>query len=321
MSDVSRRSRDGGGRFANEHGEAGAVVLGTPGGSPEPTPWMRVQAAHLATLTNLDVNTIFAVAQDVPDSQPRTAGEAAALQKWCDVTGCQPGQLMFVSSQMQAAAGSGPDSPSAVLAMATGSTLDPANQKMPMWQGGTVEIVVDEDDAEDIFDRAGSEIDTNLYREIYADVDIYGKDEGDFYGVTRDGEEVLLGLGVYLGSRIDLEDGNLEFRGNNTDPRPAYREARKAWRERRQDASETLMSAMGVSVVQESTSEYMMTNEDGGRLRLKANYFDAGRLVETVNWRTAADKDIEAFLGGPATPEGVKTFTLAAAVTARAITD
>ena len=321
MVDVTRRSRDEAGRFANEHAEAGDVTLGTPV-PPEPTAWMKVQAAHLAVLSNLDTQTVFAVAAEVPDSQPRTAAEAANLQKWCDVTGCAPGQLMFIASQMQAAEGLGPASPAAVLAMATGTPADPTKQNLPACPTTTVEIVIDDDDAEQMLDDAGrDDIDLSGYREVYADVNLFGKEEGDFYGVTGDGKEHLLALEVNMGRRMDLDDGYLMFRAGSEDPRPAHRQAQKEWLERRQDAAETLISAMGVSVAKERSYEYMLTNEAGGRLQMHVDYYNIGKLVETVNWRQASEKDIEAFLGGPASQEAVKTFTFAAGITARAVQD
>ena len=320
MADVSRRNRDAAGRFDNEHAEAGDVVLAEAPAADEPTPWMKVQAAQLAALTNLDMQTVFAVGREVPDSQPRTAADAAKLQKWCDVTSLAPGQLMFIASQMQAAEGSGPSSPAAVLAMATGTPVDPVKQNMPAWPTTTVEIVIDDDDAEQMLDDAGhDDIDLSGYREVYADVNLFGKEEGYFYGVTGDGKEHLLAVDVNMGRRMDLDDGYLVFREGSEDPRPAHRQAQKEWLERRQDAAETLINAMGVSVARERSNEYMLTNESGGRLRLNVDYFNIGKLVETVNWRQASEKDIEAFLGGQATPEAVKTFTLAAGITARAV--
>lgn len=311
MEDVSNRNRDAAGRFANEHPEPEGVSLPAPK-AKEPEAHLRVQAVHLGAITGQPEAVIHTIARAVSATGPGTVERAAVIDTWVTATALPEGSLTFITSQMQEAELAGPGNPASILAKAAGTPLDPTSLAMPPYPRHSVEIEVSDDTVESIMDRACMDVDLSQFKEVYADVDLYGKDEGDFWGVRPDGGETIIGLGVNLGDYIDLEYGDLSFRGDHVDPRPEYLERRAEWKESRLQASTVLLEAMGIKG-EPYWNGTMLTNASGGTLELKTDFYGVGKLVETRNWREAGEADVEAFLGGKTTPAATKAFTVAAA--------
>lgn len=293
MVDVAGRNRDNQGRFANEHQEPG-ISLEPPAQETLPAR-MLIEAALIAAESGQDDLTAAAVAEAY-----RTGGGAGTL-------GSSEIAERFEASVDQTPAG--------VLAKAERTRLNPYRMGHPFGTSGRVELIIDESVAERMTNYDVDDLDR--FTEIYADVDVFGG-ESDLWGVTREGKEEIIRLGVHgLDDHIDL-DGELQFRAGFDDPRPARQAAVKAWDQERLESSRTLLDALGVTVEQSKYQEYNLTNTDGVRLRMTDDMYGRGiRLTETTNWRMASESDLEAFLGGPVDKEARKMLELCGAIVGR----
>ncbi|QOD06116.1 hypothetical protein [Pseudarthrobacter sp. BIM B-2242] len=212
--------------------------------------------------------------------------------------------------------------PATVFAGAVGTAKDPTTIPWPERPDNSrVEVFVSDDDLNDVLRHCGYEGDeADAYSQVYASIDLIGDKDCDFYGITRDGKEEIIALGItdYEQAVEPFDHENLRYRDGFTNPMPEFLAARAVTQAKQLAAAKELLDEAGVTVELEDLRRgYYRLRRDGTTdLQFRTESYPH-RVIETTNWRQAGDEHLEAFLGGEAGVEGQQLLSRCATIVAQ----
>lgn len=119
-----------------------------------------------------------------------------------------------------------PANPAAVLSAAVGTAEDPNTIPWPdAPTNALVEVYVSDDDLNEVLGQSGFNGDeADAYSRVYASINLVHNKDCDFYGMSKDGKEEIIALGIhYYEQAVDPNNNeNLRYRDGHTNPMPAY---------------------------------------------------------------------------------------------------
>lgn len=215
-----------------------------------------------------------------------------------------------------------PANPAAILASAVGSDKDPNSIPWPEKPANSrVEVFVSDDDLNDVLRESGYDIDVaQAYADVYASIDLVEDKDCDFYGITRDGKEEIIALGIsdYEQAVDPFEHENLRYRDGFSDPMPLYLADQAETKAKRLDASAALLAEAGVTIELDDLDrgKFRLKRTGAEDLQLRIAHFQPTKVTETRNWHDAGDEHYASFLDGDAGADGQKLLKQAASLVA-----
>jgi hypothetical protein len=203
-----------------------------------------------------------------------------------------------------------PANPAAVFAAAVGTDKDPNSIPWPETpDNAVVEVFVSDDDLNDVLNHSGYEGDeADAYSQVYASLNLVHDKDCDFWGITADGKEEVIALGIreYEQAVDPYNHENLRYRDGYTNPMPPYLAAQKETEAKRLEASAALLAEAGITVELEDLRRgYYRLNRGTFQtvhsVRLQIADFQGPKLIETRNWREATAEHFAGSWTGPGT--------------------